>query len=385
MDHHPDKRPPQRSRASLIVLIMLAFLLLIATGILVASLPDDPAWQQETTATSLPSPDDSGFACTPAEAQQLMPFGSGVMKVTSSRLAFLDIRGSEQYFADVDFTAPFCMSSGDYFLVADREGHSLVLSDLNGERFRATVDGRISGAAIRSDGYLAIIQDQSESTGVVSIFSPDSGRKLFDCVFAESGYALSVSFPTGSDSFDVTLLNTASSSARPVIKRFSLDGRQLGERRPDLNGIYPLTVYAADEQLVLCSAASLVAFSYTSDSLAWQQNYHQITAVQSSADGLVVLATDEQDGQCSLYLLQPGGQSKFKLKIGESLDNLDIRGSMASLSYGTRVIVTSLSSGRIILDQDVAAEVIRVAFASDGSLTVVTRSGVLRLAPPSDQ
>ena len=382
MDHHPNKRPPQRSRASLIVLIMLAFLLMIAAGILVASLPEDPAWQQETTATSVPSPDTTGFACTAAEAQQMIPFGNGVMKVTASRLACLDIRGSELYSVDVDFSAPFSVSSGDYFLAADREGHNLVLLDRTGERYRATVEGRISGAAVRADGYMAIIQDQSESTGVVSIFAPDSGKKLFDCIFAESGYVLSVSFPTDEDSFDVTLVNTASSSAKPVIKRYSLAGRQLSERRPDLTGIFPLTAYAGNKQPVLCGSASLAAFSYTSDSLLWQQNYHQITAVRPSSAGLAVLAADEQDGQCSLHLIQPDGQVKFEQKIGDSPANLDIHGNQASLSLGTRVIVISLINGDIILDQDVAAEVIRIAFASDGSLTVVTRSGVLRLSLP---
>ena|GEM_PF-1119032 len=383
MDQHPNKRPPQRSRASLIVLITLAFLLMIATGVLVASLPDDPAWQQETTVTSAPSPNGTGFAATAVEAQQMFPFRDGVMKVTSTRIAFLDIRGHEQFAADADFEAPFNVSNGNYFLVADREGHGLILLDSSGEIYRATVDGRISGAAVRSDGHLAIIQDQSESTGAVSIFAPDRATKLFDVIFAESGYVLSVSFPADSDSFDVTLVNTASSSARPVIKRYSLQGRQLGERRPDLTGIYPLAAYAGPDQLVLCGTATLAAMTYTNDNLAWQANYQQISAVRSASDGLLVIATDEQDGFSSLELLKPDGQSKFKTKVGASVANLDLMGTTACLSNGTHVLIVSLTDGSIQLDQDVAAEVTRVAFAQDGSLTVITRSGVLRLSPPA--
>jgi len=382
MDHHPNKRPPQRSRASLIVLITLAFLLMIATGILVASLPDDAAWQQETPATSAPSPNDSGFAATAVEAQQMYPFSDGIMKVTSARVSFLDIRGHERFAADTDFTAPFNISNGGFFLVADREGHGLILLDSSGERLRSTVEGRISGAAVRSDGYLAIIQDQSESTGVVSIFAPDRPTKLFDVIFAESGYVLSVSFPADSDSFDVTLVNTASSSARPVIKRYSLQGRQLGERRPDLTGIYPLAAYAGPGQLVLCGTASLAALTYANDQLVWQADYQQISAVRSADNGLLVLA-GEQDGFSSLQLLKPDGQSKFKTRVGVSAANLDLRGNLACLSNGTHVLIVSLADGSIRLDQDVAAEVTRVAFAQDGSLTVVTRSGVIRLNPPA--
>ena len=210
MDQHPNKRPAQRSRASLIVLIMLAFLLMIAAGVLVASMPDDQVGQQTTTEATAGNPDDSGFSCAASEAQQIYPFNSGVMKMTGTRAAFLDIHGAEQYSVDVAFSSPFCVSNGSFFLAADRDGHSLVMLDSKGERFRATVEGRISGAAIREDGYLAVVQDQSDSTGVVTIFAPGNSGKLFDVIFAESGYVLSVSFPSGEDSFDVTLVNTAS-------------------------------------------------------------------------------------------------------------------------------------------------------------------------------
>jgi amino acid transporter len=88
MIHRQPNRIPQRNRASLIVLITLAFLLMIGAGILVSQLPEDEAWQQETTVTSAPSPNDSGFATTAVEAQQMFPFSDGVMKVTSARVAF---------------------------------------------------------------------------------------------------------------------------------------------------------------------------------------------------------------------------------------------------------------------------------------------------------
>jgi hypothetical protein len=274
------------------------------------------------------------------------------------------------------------VSNGNYFLVADREGHSLILLDSTGERYRATVDGRISGASVRSDGYLAIIQDQSESTGVVSIFAPDRATKLFDVILPNQVMSCQFLFPADGDSFDVTLVNTASSAARPVIKRYSLQGRQLGERRPDLAGIYPLAAYAGPEQLVLCGTASLAALTYANDHVLWQENYHQISAVRSAADGLLVLAADEQDGFSSLQLIKPDGQTKFNIKIGASVTNLDLRGNQACLSDGTHVLIISLADGSTLLDQDVSAEVSRVAFAKDGSLTVVTRSGVLRLSPP---
>jgi hypothetical protein len=119
--------------------------------------------------------------------------------------------------------------------------------------------------------------------------------------------------------------------------------------------------------------------SYDSEQVLWQRSFQQVIAVQSAPAGLAVLATDQQDGQCSLYLLQADGKTKSNQMIGEGITNFALRGNLALMSCGTRVIVTDLASGKLVLDQEAAAEVIRVGFASDKSLTIVTRSGVQRL------
>ncbi|HBP37861.1 MAG TPA: hypothetical protein DD640_03815 [Clostridiales bacterium] len=382
MDHHQPTRTAQRSRASLIVLIVLAFLLLAAAAVLVASLPDDAAGQLATAETTDDGLDKTGFACSASEAQLLYPFGAGVMKLSGTQVSFLDITGHEQFAADASFTNPFAVQTETLFLAADRDGYSYILFDTAGERRRGTLKERIAGASVSADGYLAIIQDQSSGTGIVTLIAPDTCEELFDCYFPESGYVLSVSFPPEGDCFDVALVNTSASAARPIIKRFSMTGEPIGQRMPDLDGLYPLITYDAAGNPVICCATGLAALTYGDDDLVWQRQFQQILAVRQSSGGLFVLAAESIDGPSSLYCLKSDGQDLFSLPAGEALADLDLNGSCVAVSGGTRVIAADSQTGEILLERDVSAEIIRIGFAGRKLLTVVTRSGVHALTIP---
>ncbi len=389
-DQSHNQKPAQRSRASLIILIVLAFLLMAGAVFLVVSLPDDQAWHLPTADTNKINADETGFTCSVSEAQQLFPFSSGVMKLTSTRVALIDVHGTEQFAYDLEFSAPFAVSNEKFMMAADRDGHSLIMLNNQGKLYQITMAGRISGAALRDDGTLAIVSDigyegvvtdQSNSTGVVSIFGT-GGNWMFDCYLPDTGYILSVSFPTDSDSFDIALVNTAASAAKPIIKRYSLQGVETGQRIPDLPEIYPLVVYDPAGHPVLCSAANLAAISYDSSALIWQQSYPRILAVRSTPAGLAVAAA-KADGQCWLDVLAGDGRQQSSQLIGASITNMDSRGDLLTLGSGTRVVTVNLRTGVKVLDRDVGAEIIRVGFAADNALTVITRTGVLCLASTS--
>jgi hypothetical protein len=379
MDHHQQTRTAQRSRASLIVMIVLAFLLMGAAVVLVVSLPDDVAWQLPTLSTADSSLDVTGFACSAAEAQMLYPFAEGIMKLSGSRVAFLNIQGNEQYAVEMDFAAPFAVQNDTLFLAADRDGHAYVMLDAGGERFRGTLAGRINGASLSPEGYLAIIQDQSNSTGVVTLFAPDTGNKLFDCYFPESGYVLSVAFPPAGGCFDVALVNTAAAAARPIIKRFSMDGQPLGQRLPDLTELYPLIAYDAAGRPVLCGAANLAALTYEQENLIWQRRFQQILAVRGTPAGLLVLATDVLDGPVNLHCLNQDGKDQYVLAAGDALAGLAVAGDRFAVASGIRISLADSRSGAMIREHEVSAEIIRIGFSGHQKLTVVTRNGVHQL------
>ncbi len=379
MAHKRNRKKGRQSRASLIILIVLALLLIAASIVLVFSLPEDQVLigtTQSTTQSSIRLTD--GFDCSASEASQLYPFADGIVKMTTNRLAKLDMSGSEVFSTNLDYAAPLAVVANGYFLAADRDNHDFTVIDGDKVLFAGRVDGRIAGASISRHGYLAIISDENDSTGVVSIFDLTRGEKLFDCIFAESGYVLSVSFPVDEDCFDVSLVNTAASEARPLIKRYSLEGQLISQRIPDLTSIYPVIRYDINANPVLCGPNELVAISYESDETVWQQDFIEITFVSSSSQGLVVAAAGSEMGIYQLFVLGDTGKIAFSEIIGETMTGMTVSQDLAAVASGSALKIYDLQNSRVLADQMADAEIIRMAFASDNNLTVVTRAGVRR-------
>jgi hypothetical protein len=161
-----------------------------------------------------------------------------------------------------------------------------------------------------------------------------------------------------------------------------MDGRQIGQRLPDTTGLLPLITYDPGNLPVLCGSSRLIALTYEKDELAWQVQFHQIFNVGTHPEGLLVLATEKQDGRCNLYSIDSEGKQRFSLPLGDAPANMDIEGDLAVIGCGTHVVVADVSQGKIILETDIAAEIIRVGFAEPHSVTVICQSGVRRLNIP---
>ena len=379
MSQPPANNLTKRSRASLIILIVLALLLMASVVFLVYHLPDDDAWQLMARPEEAIIPEDIGFDCEPVEAQRLYPFGEGLYKVSISRVARLDNQGHERFAADIDFKAPFVVSDESHFLVADREGHQMLMLGEHGELYKTSVEGRISSANISSRGYVLIVQDKANSTGVVSLFAPETGRHLFDIHFPESGYVLSASFSPSGDYFDISILNTASATAVPIIRRYNLEGQALGQRMPDLAGLYPLIFYSSDDQIVLSGANSLVALAYDHSDLLWQRHFNQILSVFDADRHLYVIAAAELDGPYALFKISGSGEMSELIHIGEAPAAIDHQSNLAAIASGTRVMVIDLTSGALLFEKQLPAEIIRLRFTNESALLVVVRTGVRRV------
>ncbi|MEA4888866.1 MAG: DUF5711 family protein [Clostridiaceae bacterium] len=363
----------------MIVLITLAFLLMAAAIILVNQLPDDNAWQVTADTTAAPVQQSGGFSCSASEAQQLYPFADGVAKVTANRIAYLDVHGTENFAVDIDFTAPFVVIQDRFLLAADRDGHAYVMITPDGESYRGSLNGSINGAAVSPDGMAALIQDQTDSTGLVTVLAALTGQKLYDCYFPESGYVLSVSFTGDGAFFDVALANTNASVIHPKLKRYNIAGEQQALRQPDLDSLYPLITYDPEGHPVICGSSQIAAISYDQEDLLWQRQYNQIQSVAASGDALLVLAANQTGGAISLYRIEADGSSSDGLVIGDSATFPAVSGHLTAIGSGTRLLLVDCRNDQIILDQTMADEIIRVGFAGSRSLTVVTRTGVYSL------
>lgn len=376
MLHRPQNQTLQRNKASLIVLIMLAFLLMIGTGILVSQLPEDEAWQltRESGATERQL---TGFVCDAAEAQTLYPYQDGLIRLTPERVTCLDILGNERFAVDIDYAAPYLVCNGPWLLVADREGTGYAMLTPDGEAWHGRLNGTISGGAVSGDGQAALIQDLQDSTGVVTLLEAKTGRQLFDCHFSQSGSVLSVRFSPDGASFDVNLVNTDGSAIYPVLKRYSIEGNQVGQLLPELTDLYPVLLHDAVGNPVLGGYAALAALTYETGQPLWQQSYARIYALSAARSGLWVLAGERLNSLAALYQIDQDGQETKVLDVGETALGPVISDEWVAVGNGTRLTVLN-SSGKTILEENMADELVRFDFSGD-SLIIVTTGGVSRL------
>ena len=370
----------RRSRASLIVLIVLALLLMVAAIVLAASLPDEIDLPDETLPVLAQPVLDTGYEVDQLQAQNTWPHGEGAVRLSNNQLTYLNIQGQEIFNTQAELAAPFCVKAGNYLLAADRDGHNYVMIDQNRVLFSGNLPGRIVGAAVREDGWLALIEDQTDGHGIVRIYQPDTGLKLFDCFFPESGYVLNVAFSPNEDVFDVALINTDGSAVQPVYKRYGLDGKEQGQLMPEEASIMPMLAYDSTSQLTVAGQSSVVAMDYNNDQSVYIQDYAEIKTMTRFDEGLLLLANERQGDKWSLYIKMAKDTWSEGYEIGEDVTIPEVRGNRLAIGSGTRIKVFDIKKREWLLDQNLAVEIVRVGFATDDALTVVTQDGVHRLS-----
>jgi hypothetical protein len=373
------KRPKkQENRASLIILIALAFLLLVATVVFVSRLPQDEAWQLVRPGRQEAEQLSAGFASDVSQARNIYPFLDGFVRLAPERISGLDVMGNERFTVDIDFTTPFLVKNGGWLLVADQEGTGYVMLDKSGLVHQGQLEGKISGAALSQNGMAALIQEQKNSTGVVSVLAGQTGRHLYDCHFAESGYVLAAAFFAGSDYFDVSIINTDSSSLQPVIKRFDLAGNPLGQLKPALDGLTPLLVHGATGDLVLYGQKSLHALAFSSQEPLFEHAFAQIHSLVAVEDGYWLLARARSDSRVQLYFLSLAGQLEEMAQGGTNVLGPVAAGDLVALAAEDQIMVLNSKNQKLVLELAMPARIIRFDF-HENNLYVVTSNGVYRL------
>ena len=372
-------RPPRRSKASLITLIMLAFLLLAAAVALAVSMPEETILPDTSVPLATVAVSDAGFDSDPVEAQKLYPFGQGVVKLTNNRLSYLAIDGSEVYAVEIDMASPYASIGGNRLVAADREGPSFVVIDETGILFKGSQEGRVVGISQHQDKLLALVEDRHNSTGVVSVLDGATGQLQYECHFPESGYVLQTAFTPDGSSFDVVLANTDHAAVKTLIKRFAADGEASGQRLLTEDGLFPALLYDLSGEPVLASDNRLIGLAYDREDLRFATDLAKIEAVVATEAGPVVLASDRLGGKLGLYTLGSDGSLGIRVEVGEAATPLTVDGTRVALGSGTRVLVYDAKASQMVLDSNLAEDIVRVGFAGPDSLTLVTAGGVRRI------
>ena len=95
-----------------------------------------------------------GFECEYSEAQKLYPYGDGVIKVTSERIAYLNLSGSEIFSQHVSYQNPQCAIFGDKVAVFDRDGYSFTVLDQEGVWYSKPTVNPVKSVQMSDAGYI---------------------------------------------------------------------------------------------------------------------------------------------------------------------------------------------------------------------------------------
>lgn len=119
---------------------------------------------------------------------------------------------------------------------------------------------------------------------------------------------------------------------------------------------------------------------YNNDQPVYVKNFSEIRTMADYDDGLLLLANERQGDKWSLYLKTELDNWSDGYEAGEDITLPAIRGNRLAIGSGTRIKVFDLKKREWLLDQNLAVEIVRVGFATDDALTVVTQDGVHRLS-----
>lgn len=371
-----------RSRSLLPLLVFFIFLLVLASGVLVFLI------RGHIAASSVPNTEQGviaqgGFSCEYSEAQKLYPFSNGVLKVTSSRISYLSMSGTEVYGVDIAMDNPFCVIRDEYALIADSGGFFSVLLNKTGVIYQRQLDGAIRYATVSPEGYAAYILDKTDTKGSVYLVDP-AAKFISEWQSVESGYPISLSFSPSEDLLNIALVDTDGSAMQPHLKQLSLkqaaDGtittKDFALYTPTSSEVLSVISYVGQDTTVLAGISDIESFSNGSVKKI-SQSYGQILSIFHDNSGKTFVVFSDGVGQ--------------EIRL-EALDESLVRGN--SIALGSTFVDAAVSNNRIIVavDQKVLVinsstltvertiemdqSILRVSFSSDGNLIIVSADGV---------
>lgn len=142
----------------------------------------------------------------------------------------------------------------------------------------------------------------------------------------------------------------------------------------------PMLSYDSSSQLIAAGQNSIVGMDYNNDQPVSVQEFAEIRTMSSYDGGIVLLANERKGDKWSLYIKTAKADWSEGYETGEDITVPAVRGQRLAIGSGTRIKVFDIKKREWLMDQNLAVDVVRVGFATDDALTVVTQDGVHRLS-----
>lgn len=320
-----------------------------------------------------------GFSCEYSEAQKLYPYGDGVIKVTSERVAYLTLSGSEVYSQMISYQNPQCVTFGDSVAVFDRDGYSFTVLDRDGVWYTKPTANPVKSVQMSNDGYIAVICGSDESYGDVSVYDKN-GTEVAVWTSYNSGFPICCAFNSDSSLLAVSTINTSGAVIVPYIRVFSINNTPKGYEVTD-NAVYTTednvifaSIFFVGQKLCCFSPSALYEVK---DGNLSQMNvdFSAIGFVRNVNGNLFITYSDGISQLNKLAIISPKDELIYNSNIGSNIICVAQNENLYAISVDRRVFIYN-TSGVIINDYSVDEDIIRMNFISGNKLCVVSTSGV---------
>jgi len=320
-----------------------------------------------------------GFTCEYSEAQKLYPYGDGVIKVTSERIAYLNLSGSEIFSQTISYQNPQCVTFGDYVAVFDRDGYSFTILDQSGVWYSKPTTNPIKSVQMSDNGFTAVISGSSDSFGEVSLYDKN-GNQIAVWTSYNSGFPVCCAFNSDSTRLAVSTINTSGAVIVPLIRVFSINKTVKGYEVEDD------AVFTTDDSVIFASICyvgnKLCCFTSNAlyevkDGILTQMNFDfsAIGYVKKIGNNLFVTYSDGISQLNKLAIINSSDSVIYNSNIGSNIICVAQGNGYYAINVDRRVFVYN-SSGVITNDYSVDEDIIRMNFLSGNKLCVVSTGGV---------
>ena len=320
-----------------------------------------------------------GFTCEYSEAQKLYPFGDGVVKVTSDRIAYLTLSGTEVFSQTVSYQNPQCVTFGEYVAVFDRDGYNFTVLDQYGIWYSKPTANPVKSVQMSSDGFIAVICGSSESFGEVGLYDKD-GNELAVWTSYNSGFPICCAFNANSSLLAVSTINTSGAVIVPYVRVFAINKSDKGYEvtdhavyTTDDNVIFASVCYVGDK---LCCFTSNALYEVRDNTLTQMNfDFSAIGYVKKVGNNLFVTYADGISHLNKLAIINQNDSVIYNHSIGSNIVCVAQTEKLFAISVDRRVFIFN-TSGTITADYSVDEDIIRMNFISGDKLCVVSTGGV---------
>lgn len=165
-------RTINKKKLVIVITILLLIISSITTVIMYFRVPnvrlffDKYLFRKNITQGTLPS--------IPISSSNIYVFKNNILELNENTLTVYNKNGGVETSFDIKIMNPVTHSNGNYFVIAEKNGHKIYLISNNSVVWEKDVDGNIADVYVNQNGYVVISITGTTYKTIVSVYSQDS-------------------------------------------------------------------------------------------------------------------------------------------------------------------------------------------------------------------